>query len=62
MFDLEANAKGAVPHILDGYAADLIDGDKDPNREYKISDGKVSDEKALEEAHEIFIENKRPAP
>jgi hypothetical protein len=53
-FRLVVPRKGAPANVLDGYSADLIDGDRDPNKEYKISDGKVSDEDALKEARRIF--------
>ena len=39
---------------LDGYAVDLIDGDRDPNTEHKISDTESRDEFAIEKAREIF--------
>lgn len=40
---------------LDGYAVDLIDGDRDPNREHKISDEEMSDSDALAQARKIFM-------
>jgi hypothetical protein len=54
VFDLITQEDGGYPSILDGYAADLIDGQKDPNKEYKISETAVKDEFALIEAHRIF--------
>jgi hypothetical protein len=39
---------------LDGYSVDLIDGDRDPNTEHKISESPVSDDQALKEARRIF--------
>lgn len=53
-FTLVVPRKRAPANVLDGYSADLIDGDRDPNKEYKISDGIVSDEDALKEARRIF--------
>src|SRR5580658_7616321 len=50
VFSLISQKKGAPATILDGYAADLIDGDKDPNREHKISDGITTDAEALRQA------------
>jgi hypothetical protein len=40
--------------ILDGYAVDLIDGDRDPNCEHKISDEETSDSDAFAQARSIF--------
>ncbi len=45
---------GDAPSVLDGYAVDMIDGDKDANREHKISDKIVETNKAIEEAKKIF--------
>jgi len=53
-FRLLIPKKRAPAHALDGYSADLIDGDRDPNKEYKISDGVVKDEDALEQARKFF--------
>nr|MBL8410393.1 hypothetical protein [Dechloromonas sp.] len=39
---------------LDGYAVDLIDGDRDPNTEFKIDDKPLPDEEALCKARERF--------
>ena len=46
---------------LDGYAVDLIDGDRDPNTEYKIDDKPVPDEDALTKAREKFNVPVQPA-
>lgn len=46
--------KKLAPNVLDGYAVDMIDGDKDINREHKISDRIVETNKAIEEAKRIF--------
>ncbi len=46
--------KSKWPDKLDGYAVDLIDGDRDPNTEIKVSDSNVSDEYALKKAREYF--------
>lgn len=48
----ESNAQAA--QILDGYAVDLIDGDRDPNTEYKIDNKPVPDQEALAKAREKF--------
>jgi hypothetical protein len=39
---------------LDGYAVDLIDGDRDPNTEYKIAKTETRDKIAIAEARKIF--------
>ena len=39
---------------LDGYAVDLIDGDRDPNTEHKIANKEVRDEYSIAEARKIF--------
>jgi hypothetical protein len=54
VFNLICPKKGKPPTILDGYAVDLIDGDKNPNKERKISDGITTDDEALIEARRIF--------
>lgn len=43
-----------APTKLDGYAVDLIDGDRDPNTEYRISTKPVTDEEAIAKARERF--------
>jgi len=48
----ESNDKAA--RKLDGYAVDLIDGERDLNTEFKIDDKPVSDEEALTKAREKF--------
>ncbi len=53
VFMLCYEGKGA-PSILDGYAADLLDGDKDPNKEYRVSFKDIPDEDALKEARARF--------
>ena len=45
---------GGPPNKLDGYAVDLIDGQRDPNTEYKISNRPVSDADALTQAKRLF--------
>jgi hypothetical protein len=55
VFDLIIPQRGRTPNIMDGYATDLIDGDRDPNKEYKISDKVVSDEWALSQARDRFL-------
>jgi hypothetical protein len=54
IFKLIRQDKKAWPRVLDGYAADLGNGTKDGNREFKIKDTPVSDEIALAEAQRIF--------
>jgi hypothetical protein len=54
VFHIRFESAGSPANVLDGYAADLIDGDKDPNREIKISDRPVSDAVALEKALKLF--------
>lgn len=53
-FSLLSLKKRAPANILDGYAADLIDGTRDPNKEHKISDRKTTDDYALGQARKIF--------
>ncbi len=53
-FTLLVPKKRAPANVLDGYSADLIDGDRDPNKEHKISDGIMADTEALEQARKIF--------
>ena len=54
VFSMIVQASGEHASILDGYAVDLIDGERDPNKEHKISDSEVTDEKAFSEAKRIF--------
>lgn len=54
VFAIVCEASRKPARKLDGYAVDLIDGDRDPNAEHKISDTPVSDERALSEAKRIF--------
>ena len=54
VFKMIKENENIPPNVLDGYAVDMIDGDKDPNREYKIDDGIMSTEEALEKAKVIF--------
>ena len=54
-FDILLQTPSSPPYILEGYSADLIDGDKDPNKEYKIAETVIRDEDALREAHRIFV-------
>ena len=55
VFDMVGKGKKSPPIVLDGYASDLVDGEKDTNREYKISDELVLDEEALAKARERFL-------
>jgi hypothetical protein len=54
VFSMVCEAPGKPARKLDGYAVDLIDGDRDPNVEHKISEREVSDEYAISEARKIF--------
>lgn len=54
VFHMIVQKAGEPASILDGYAVDLIDGDRDPNYEHKISDEEMSDTEALDQAREIF--------
>lgn len=55
VFDMVGQGKRSPPTILDGYAADLVDGEKDTNKEHKISDELVADDDAIKEAKRIFL-------
>lgn len=54
VFKMIRPKKNEAPNVLDGYSVDMTDGDKDVNREHKISDKIVGTEKAIEEARKIF--------
>jgi hypothetical protein len=54
VFKLVKSAANRPPDRLDGYAVDMIDGQKDPNTEHKISDQIVTTKKALAKARSIF--------
>lgn len=54
VFTIVFEAPGKLARKLDGYAVDLIDADRDPNTEHKISDTPISDERALAEAKRKF--------
>lgn len=45
--------RSAAVELL-GYAADLTDGKKDTNRQYKVSDTIIEDKDALEQARRLF--------
>ena len=45
---------GRRANKLDGYAVDTIDGDRDPNVEFKISCRAIPDADALTKARQIF--------
>ena len=53
-FKMIKPSKKQPPNVLDGYAVDMIDGDKDTNQEHKISDDIIDTEIALEKARKIF--------
>jgi hypothetical protein len=54
VFVIVCESAGGPPNKLDGYAVDLIDGQRDPNTEYKISNKPVSDADALNKAKRLF--------
>jgi len=54
IFRLVRSSNRAAPNVLDGYAVDMVDADKDCNTEYKISDDEISTETALTEARKKF--------
>jgi hypothetical protein len=54
VFRVVRSRKGELRDKLDGYAVDMVDGQKDPNTEYRISTAFISDADALREAKEIF--------
>jgi hypothetical protein len=54
VFVIVCETAGGPPNKLDGYAVDLIDGQRDPNTEYKISNRPVSDAEALTNAKKLF--------
>ncbi|WP_280151730.1 hypothetical protein [Piscinibacter sp. XHJ-5] len=54
VFTLVRESSEKAPTKLDGYAVDLIDGDRDPNTEYKICDEPLPDEESLAEARKRF--------
>lgn len=54
VFSIVCEVGGKPAQKLDGYAVDLIDGDRDPNTEHKISQTETSDQKALSEARKLF--------
>lgn len=53
-FSIVRESLDRAPTKLDGYAVDLIDADRDPNIEYKVSDEPMTDGKALKRAKELF--------
>lgn len=53
-FTMVRESADKAPTKLDGYAVDLIDGDRDPNIEHKVSEGPVTDAEALKKAEELF--------
>jgi len=59
-FEMLVPKPGSYPYILEGHSADLTDGDRDPNKEYKISETETSDDYALRWTHEIFVLGKVP--
>jgi hypothetical protein len=54
VFAMVRESRDKVPKKLDGYAVDLIDGDRDPNTEYKVCERPMPDDKALTEARKRF--------
>jgi len=59
-FKLTLDPKDGRPIELVGYAADLTNGEKDANHEFKISDKTLSIEEALQKAVEKFGGGKTP--
>lgn len=56
VFDMVGKGKRSAPNMLDGYASDLIDGEKDTNKEYKISDELIPDDEALAKARRRLVD------
>jgi hypothetical protein len=54
VFTMVRESESDAPTKLDGYATDLIDGDRDPNTEIKISDAAIADVIALAKAKKLF--------
>lgn len=54
VFRMVQQSADSAAQKLDGYSVDLIDGDRDPNTEHKVSDSIISDENALNAARQIF--------
>jgi hypothetical protein len=54
IFAMVRESTDKVPKKLDGYSVDLIDCNRDPNTEYKISERPMPDDKALMEARKRF--------
>jgi hypothetical protein len=54
VFQLERANSRKPPHALSGYSADLIDGVRSGNREYKLSDGVLDKTAALGVAKQRF--------
>jgi hypothetical protein len=54
VFTMVRESPDNAPTKLDGYAVDLIDGDRDPNTEFKISDEPIADAIALAQAKKKF--------
>jgi hypothetical protein len=54
VFRIVQSRKGEPRDKLDGYAVDMVDGQKDPNTEHRISMDFVSDADALKQAKAIF--------
>lgn len=59
VFDMVGKGKKSQPTILDGYISDLVNGEKDTIKEYKISDELVADDEALIEARKLFLRGPR---
>ncbi|MEM1183940.1 MAG: hypothetical protein AAGI53_02955 [Planctomycetota bacterium] len=47
-------SSGKYPDRIDGYSVDMIDGQKDPNTEHKVSETPIPIEDALNRARAIF--------
>ncbi len=54
VFTMVRESAEAGPTKLDGYAVDLIDGDRDPNTEFRISEKPMPDAEAIAHAKKQF--------
>lgn len=59
-FEIVISNPKSYSYVLEGHSADLTDGDKDPNKEYKISETEMKDSDALTSANDIFIQGNIP--
>jgi len=54
VFDMLKDQREKYASMFDGYSVDLIDGDRDQNKEYKVSDRNISDKAALDYAKDYL--------